>query len=77
MAGDNDFIKSGNVGGWVGETRIPAVYMRLSFFLCVSLSSIQYVHEFQYDMLAGGLTSETNLSLIPSALNRQCPPPTV
>lgn len=46
MAGDDDFIKSGKVGGWVGgKTGILTVYVCVSFFVPFP---IQYVHEFQY-----------------------------
>lgn len=72
MAGDNDLIKSGKVGGWVwGNWRSESVhrYVHIFFFLSV----------FQYSMfmnfntislareMAAGMTWKTNP--IPSALN--------
>lgn len=56
MAGDNDFIKSGKVGGWVGETGILNVYMCISF-----VSIFQYSMFMNFNMIcleaemAGGM----------------------
>lgn len=49
MAGDDDFIKSGKVGGWAEANWYPkCAYVHL--FLV--RFPIQYVHEFQYDMFS-------------------------
>lgn len=72
MAGDNDFIKSGKVAGWVGDTGILNVYVCISFFFFF-LSLFQYSMFMNFNMIclaremAGGVKRETNLT--PSALN--------
>lgn len=76
MAGDNDFIKSGKVGGWVGgnwHSESVRWYVHIvhgSFFSPIHFL-IQYVYEFQYSMFSKrdsrGMKWKTNL--IPSALN--------
>lgn len=46
FAGDNDSIKSGKLGGWVGEIGTLIVYVQFVFVPF----PIQYAHEFQYAM---------------------------
>lgn len=51
MAGDDDFIKSGKVGGWVGGNRHPD-YVYWYVHISLVRLPIQYVHEFQYNFFS-------------------------
>lgn len=65
MAGDNDFIKSGKVGGWVwGNWHSESVYRDVHIFFCMfmNLHTICLARE-----MAAGMKWKTNS--IPSALN--------
>lgn len=49
MAGDDDFIESGKVGGWVGGNGHPD-YVHWYVHIFWVWLPIQYVHEFQYNV---------------------------